>query len=746
MLTWRQLCSPHSAEHLTFSPLSPGSLHGTLRTADALESWPVLCGIPFIKPSRRDLADRALEYLQSGQITDALAAVLRDVDDFAPERPSSDNAKKLAEQVLDSSSRLTSRGALSLLKLGPVADYFALRPIAPTFLSGLSLLRMTREAEQPVVEIACGAGHFLFWLNSWKRPFLGIDTVFSKLLLAHQFLGIPAENLLCCEVSAHSRLPVETLRPATVFCHDALYFIEGKASALAEFRRLSQPQGRRILGHCHLASAHHGIVSGFPISFSEYAAIAADGSTFFNDAELSVQEPAPKPLCETTGEEQLAGIEAVSWIEGQLTETESRIWPPGCDLCIHSSITWNPREEKIDAAWPSPSFASEYGALFAKQVADARNPHLTDTPINGRRGPSQIPHSPVFVPHQLANFGVKPLRWGIIGAGWIAQDYFAQAFSHVPHAELMAVADPNAHRVQAITQNCHAASYASWEAMLEKEAIDAIYLATPNHLHASIFADLAARGLSVLCEKPLVTNLADCDELERTTSGAPGRFQTAYDQRYHPAHERVADACARGALGQVTQVRVHYACWLPDNWQKVSDTENWRIDRAKAGGGAGFDLLPHCLDLLSHLLRDDITTAHLIYQNQTHRYAIETGIDDGAVLSFATRRGALGSIHVGYNCPEDQPRRQMEIIGTRGRVSACNTMGQDPGGSLSWQIDGEHWTETFPESARHGPFVRQLDRLSRLWLHDAPISFPFRRDLELCRRLIKLDVAARRAD
>lgn len=102
-------------------------------------------------------------------------------------------------------------------------------------------------------------------------------------------------------------------------------------------------------------------------------------------------------------------------------------------------------------------------------------------------------------------------------------------------------------------------------------------------------------------------------------------------------------------------------------------------------------------------------------------------------------------MHVGYNCPENQPRRRIEIIGTNGRVEAINTMGQDPGGELVWLLDGTEKRESFSHNKEAGPFVRQLDAVTRLWLRSDVAAFPIEHDLQMAKLLVRCDISAKSA-
>lgn len=733
---WLQLLDPVSRKPLRFTPSGDDAGFGYLSSDDASQRWPVALGIPFLRADRMELVDAAVELILSHEHVDALGRLLQDTDDFAPQTPELVDCRKLAERLLASDGELHAREMMEALRFGPVIDYFALRGSAPTFLSGLGLLKIGTTRERPIIEVGCGVGHFLYWLQIRGVDVLGTDTVFSKLCLAHRFLGIRADRLVCAVAGKAFLMPLATSQPTGVFCHDAFYFIEDKARCLEDFRRLAGTDGTLLIGHAHLSTADHGKVSGFPVALDAYRSLVAADAHFFDDSALVAVGAGTGPsFSEISGT-----TEAVAWIEGTLHEHQTPWW--NCvDELLHTplGVTWSPAEQRTCMNWPSAAFAEEYRT--ADYLCSAENPfeHL---PARGSLDP-EILHPGLAIPTPFLALGVKPLRWGIIGGGWIATDYFAPSFQWTPHARLVALAESNDERRSAIAGISGLRAYADWREMLASCQLDAIYIATPNDSHAEIIQGVAEAGLRVLCEKPIATHLHDLERIRSCCRQTPDFFQTAYDQRYHPAHLRLAKCIAQGMLGTVTQIRVHYACWVDGGWNKVSATDNWRIDRSRAGGGAGFDLLPHCLDLVSVLVNDSIADAHLFYQGRVHDYARGEAIDDGALMSAKTASGILVSFHVGYHCPEDQPRRRIEIIGTHGRVEAINTMGQDPGGELIWQMPTGETRETFPEGAEAGPFVRQLDAVSRLWMRgDAP-QFPFERDLVLAECLIRCDLQAR---
>ena len=275
----------------------------------------------------------------------------------------------------------------------------------------------------------------------------------------------------------------------------------------------------------------------------------------------------------------------------------------------------------------------------------------------------------------------EPVRWGIVGFGWVAQDYMAPAIAEVGD-RLVAVADPDPN-ARAVADAWGLRTYADAAGLVADPDVEAVYVATPNHLHAGPVMDAAAAGKAVLCEKPMAASLAEAERMGEACRCAGILYGTAFDQRHHPAHRALRDAIRAGRIGRPTAIRIVYACWVGPDWSDGGGRENWRIDAAKAGGGALMDLAPHGIDLVAFLLDEPLASVSAATQRRVQDYAV----DDGAAIVGATASGVLATLHVAYNCPEALPRRRLEIVGSAGMLLAENTMGQVGGGRVT-SIDG----------------------------------------------------------
>ena len=302
---------------------------------------PVVDGIPYARAGRDDLRTRVAGLLADGDVDGARVALLADADDWWDTAPPPD------EQLARVAGAATLREAMDLLGMGRVGDYFAHRWSDPTYLAGLALLQQHWPADRPVVEIACGAGHFLRELaQRGLHDLLGVDVVWAKLWLAQRFV-CPGARYVCADVTALPDLGVRA--PAYVLCHDALYFVRDKAAAAQGMRALAGAGGTVVVGHAHVADPH-----GAPVPAHEYARLLGTGLAYDDDeltrALLDDRPPRPAPVA------SLEASEAVALVAGDLLQ------PAPHDLGQPvGPLRLNPLYERGLLVWPSERYAQEYG-------------------------------------------------------------------------------------------------------------------------------------------------------------------------------------------------------------------------------------------------------------------------------------------------------------------------------------------------------------------------------------------------
>lgn len=115
----------------------------------------------------------------------------------------------------------------------------------------------------------------------------------------------------------------------------------------------------------------------------------------------------------------------------------------------------------------------------------------------------------------------------------------------------------------------------------ELEGVDFVDICTPPTTHAALISAALRKGLHVLCEKPLVTNLADLDAMR----DAPRVVYTVDNWRNAPILAAATEHIRRGAIGDVRRMT-----WTVLRTQpSVTVGSNWRLDPEKSGGGIAVD-------------------------------------------------------------------------------------------------------------------------------------------------------------
>lgn len=182
------------------------------------------------------------------------------------------------------------------------------------------------------------------------------------------------------------------------------------------------------------------------------------------------------------------------------------------------------------------------------------------------------------------------LRWGLIGSSGFADAVFAPVL-HLAGQELIGAAG-STERGSATFALRHGASraFASIDALLHDPDVEAVWIASPNHLHyAHVQAALNA-GKHVLAEKPLATTGAQAHDLAELAERKGICLGVGYQGRFHLALRELHRRISSGALGQIAFVR---ASWQT---QYAGLPDAWRLDPATSGGWSIMDIGTHTLD------------------------------------------------------------------------------------------------------------------------------------------------------
>ncbi len=270
------------------------------------------------------------------------------------------------------------------------------------------------------------------------------------------------------------------------------------------------------------------------------------------------------------------------------------------------------------------------------------------------------------------------VRWGVIGSGGIARRRtIPEGILPASNALLAAVYDSDAEVNREVARRFGAAAAASLEDILAAD-IDAVYVATPAHLHRRHVEACAAARRPVLCEKPLGLSVADAEAMLEACRRAGVPLGTAFMMRFHAQHQEALRLIREGRLGKPVYARAQLSCWYPP----IKGA--WRQDPALGGGGSLMDLGGHCVDLLE-MFFGPIRRVGCLARSVVHDYPVE----DGAVATLEFACGALGAVDVFFCVRDEGSRNVLELYGTQGSILASGTIGQGSAGEMKAVFTGD---------------------------------------------------------
>ncbi len=171
------------------------------------------------------------------------------------------------------------------------------------------------------------------------------------------------------------------------------------------------------------------------------------------------------------------------------------------------------------------------------------------------------------------------VRWGILSTANISNWGFIPAFRQAARGELVAVASRDRatgedfagrHEIPQV--------FDSYRAMLESDAIDAVYNPLPNSLHAEWTIAAAQNGKHVFCEKPLGVDAGEVERMASACADAGVLLFEAFVFKCHPQSHKLRELVADGAIGEMVQMQAHFSFYLE------RPTDNIRLNKDLAGG------------------------------------------------------------------------------------------------------------------------------------------------------------------
>lgn len=290
---------------------------------------------------------------------------------------------------------------------------------------------------------------------------------------------------------------------------------------------------------------------------------------------------------------------------------------------------------------------------------------------------------------------------GIVGLGRAGMIHL-EAVQGVPGAQVAAVCDP---RIDARRRASAAGAeaFATLETMLDEMPLDGVVVCTPPADHAEIGLRCLARGLHVLCEKPLALSTWDVLTLLQAANRERRSVLVASKFRHVPEIIATREHIARGDLGEVVAFEVSFC-------SPVAMAQRWNAEPALSGGGVIVDNGCHAFDIVSYLF-GGIRRVHAMRLKRLQPLAVE----DSAFLQLCTGDGVVGKVDLSWSLP---PARDTYLVvqGSDGVIEVGWEGARLRRRGGTWEPIGGPYDKLGAHRAMHARFVAAIGNGSQPWI------------------------------
>ncbi len=283
---------------------------------------------------------------------------------------------------------------------------------------------------------------------------------------------------------------------------------------------------------------------------------------------------------------------------------------------------------------------------------------------------------------------------GVIGTGSRGQELM-DSLQQDPRSEIVAVVDAYKGRLERAVSRTkgRAKIYPTHHELLAEKSIDAVVVATPDHLHKEIVIAAMRAGKDVYCEKPLTYRAADGLEIMAAARSTERMMQVGSQGVSSDIQRKAKDMIRAGKLGRITMIRAAYnrnsasGAWIyPIPPDASPETVNWDMFLGSAtkrpysperffrwrcyqeySGGIATDLFVHLATTI-HFLMDAKVPARVMAMGELYRWKDSRDVPDTLNAIMEYQEGFTVNLSSSFN-NELSTEGQFQVLGTEGAVT-----------------------------------------------------------------------------
>ena len=249
------------------------------------------------------------------------------------------------------------------------------------------------------------------------------------------------------------------------------------------------------------------------------------------------------------------------------------------------------------------------------------------------------------------------VRLGLIGVGAVPQTAHLPILAKMRGARLVALCDNDGGKTRGIAQRYEVPDvFTDIDDLLELETLDAVIVATPNHLHEPHVLAALKAGVHVLCGRPLALSVRGVERILAAAEKAERFVQVDNHNRFRADTQTLDRFLHGGELGKLNGIR-------SGAYQLKRALGDWRYRRAEAGGGAFMELGYPLLDL-ALWFADFPAPVRVSAQMERGRGA--SAVEDSMLVHLECAAGMSFSFDVNWNYIGEEDRMWFELHASRG--------------------------------------------------------------------------------
>lgn len=239
------------------------------------------------------------------------------------------------------------------------------------------------------------------------------------------------------------------------------------------------------------------------------------------------------------------------------------------------------------------------------------------------------------------------LKVAVVGAGAMGRNH-ARVLADLPQADLVGVCDSDAHIAKSVARRHGSRAFADYRKMLDDLEPAAVVLAVPTVEHLNVGRDIIERGIHILIEKPIASNVSDGGEIIAAAERSGVHLMIGHIERFNPAIVALKAHLDHGEMGRVFQIDAQRQGPYPARVQDI---------------GVAIDLAVHDLDIMRYISGAEIKR---VYAEVDQR--INSAHEDQLTALLRLDNSIVGTLNINWLTPTKI--RKLRVIGERGMFQA----------------------------------------------------------------------------